>query len=220
VEVHEALRDGDGLTRIFSAGDGDGNRPIRSGGALRDAHAEVGTIQRRGGALPEFNDAAERDVRVAVGYNGRIDAYVTEQSVALSAELSHKLGKTSQHVGTHYFGHDFASLAPKFPFVACRQLFVAARQRIAARLSLCPPPPPTTIEIASPQMNKQTRSYAPGSAPDVVARLKQAIEANETTRVLLDQGVENIAAAIKLHLDHQDEHLKRLIADLEGRAND
>lgn len=69
-------------------------------------------------------------------------------------------------------------------------------------------------------MNERTRSYAPGSAPDVVARLKQAIEANETTRVLLDQDARGIAAAIRLHLDHQDEHLKRLIADLERRAND
>ena len=69
-------------------------------------------------------------------------------------------------------------------------------------------------------MTERIRSYAPGSAPDVVARLKQAIEANDTTRVLLDQGATNIGAAIKLHLDHQDEHLKRLIADLEGRAND
>ena len=63
-------------------------------------------------------------------------------------------------------------------------------------------------------MSKQTRSYAPGSAPDVVARLRQAIEANETTRMLLDQGAQT--AAIKLHLEHQDDHLKRLIADLES----
>jgi hypothetical protein len=69
-------------------------------------------------------------------------------------------------------------------------------------------------------MTESSRSYAPGSAPDVVARLKQAIEANETTRVILDEGLQALSRAIKLHLDHKDEHLKRLIADLERRAND
>jgi hypothetical protein len=62
------------------------------------------------------------------------------------------------------------------------------------------------------------KSYAPASAPDIVARLREAIEANQTTRVLLDQGGASIPIdAIKLHLDHQDEHLRRMIADLEGR---
>lgn len=69
-------------------------------------------------------------------------------------------------------------------------------------------------------MNERTRSYALGSAPDVVARLKQALDANETTRVVLDQGLQSLADALKLHLDHTDEHLKGLIADIEARAND
>lgn len=67
-------------------------------------------------------------------------------------------------------------------------------------------------------MNELSRkSYAPASAPDIVARLREAIEANQTTRVLLDQSMATLAEAIKLHLDHQDEHLRGLIADLEGR---
>jgi hypothetical protein len=64
----------------------------------------------------------------------------------------------------------------------------------------------------------RTKSYATASAPDIVARLREAIEANVTTRVLLDQSLSTLADAIKLHLDHQDEHLRQLIADLEGRA--
>ena len=68
-------------------------------------------------------------------------------------------------------------------------------------------------------MNELSRNklYAPASAPDIVARLREAIEANITTRVLLDQSLSSLADAIKLHLDHQDEHLRALIADLEGR---
>jgi hypothetical protein len=67
-------------------------------------------------------------------------------------------------------------------------------------------------------MSKNGRSYALGSAPDVVARLRQLIEANETTRVVLDEGLQSLANAIKLHIEHKDEHLKRLIADIEGRV--
>lgn len=69
-------------------------------------------------------------------------------------------------------------------------------------------------------MNELSRnkSYAPASAPDIVARLREAIEANVTTRVLLDQSLSTLADAIKLHIDHQDAHLRQLIADLEGRA--
>ena len=64
----------------------------------------------------------------------------------------------------------------------------------------------------------RNRSYAIASAPDVVARLREAIETNYTTRLLLEQSLATIADAIKLHLDHQDTHLNNLIADLEGRA--
>ncbi|MGQ0531864.1 MAG: hypothetical protein ACT4OF_04120 [Caulobacteraceae bacterium] len=69
-------------------------------------------------------------------------------------------------------------------------------------------------------MNDRSRnkSYAVGSPPDVAARLREVIESNQTTRVLIDQGLATLAEAIKLHIDHQDAHLKALIADLEGRA--
>lgn len=33
-----------------------------------------------------------------------------------------------------------------------------------------------------------SRSYAPASAPDIVARLRDLLDANDTTRVLLAQG--------------------------------
>lgn len=59
--------------------------------------------------------------------------------------------------------------------------------------------------------------YAVGSGPDIVVRLRQALEANETTRVLLNEAPANIADAISLHLDHQDAHLRQIIADLEAR---
>jgi hypothetical protein len=65
----------------------------------------------------------------------------------------------------------------------------------------------------------RSKPYAPASAPDIVVRLKEAIESNQTTRLLLDQSVSALSEAIKLHLDHQDEHLKHLIADLEGRSD-
>jgi hypothetical protein len=66
-------------------------------------------------------------------------------------------------------------------------------------------------------MSRNQTNYMAGSAPDVVARLREAIEANDTTRALVDQSLTAFAEAIKLHLDHQDAHLRRLIADLEGR---
>lgn len=67
----------------------------------------------------------------------------------------------------------------------------------------------------------RNQPYMAGSAPDIVARLREVIEANETTRALIDQSRPNsFAEAIKLHLDHQDAHLRRLIADLEGRLLD
>ncbi len=66
----------------------------------------------------------------------------------------------------------------------------------------------------------KTRSYAAASAPDIVARLNQAIEANQTTRVLVDEGVRTLTEAIKLHLDQTDQHLRDLIADIEGRVKD
>ena len=56
--------------------------------------------------------------------------------------------------------------------------------------------------------------YAPASAPDLVARLREAIEANETTRILMEE----CASTVRLHLEHADAHLHLLIADLEGRA--
>lgn len=61
-------------------------------------------------------------------------------------------------------------------------------------------------------------TFIAGSAPDVVMRLRETIEANETTRALVDQSLSAFSDAIKLHLDHQDAHLRRLIADLEGRV--
>jgi hypothetical protein len=64
----------------------------------------------------------------------------------------------------------------------------------------------------------RTKPYAPASAPDIVARLREAIEANHTTRLLLDQSHPAPFDAIKLHLDHQDAHLRQMIADLEGRT--
>ncbi len=62
-----------------------------------------------------------------------------------------------------------------------------------------------------------SRSYAPASAPDIVARLRDMLDANETTRLLLSQGAD-AASAISAHLDHFDDHIRQLIADLEGRG--
>jgi hypothetical protein len=64
----------------------------------------------------------------------------------------------------------------------------------------------------------RNQPYMAGSPPDVAARLREALEANDTTRALVEQSVKSFADAINLHLDHQDAHLRRLIADLEGRA--
>ena len=65
------------------------------------------------------------------------------------------------------------------------------------------------------QMASKPRQYLTGSAPDVVARLRHALEATETARVLMREDV----SALELHLDHLDAHLRRLIADIEGRAH-
>jgi hypothetical protein len=61
------------------------------------------------------------------------------------------------------------------------------------------------------------KPYAVASPPDIVTRLRETIESNQTTRLLLDQSLSMLTDAIKLHLDHQDAHLRGLIADLEGR---
>jgi hypothetical protein len=63
-----------------------------------------------------------------------------------------------------------------------------------------------------------SRSYATASAPDIVSRLRDMIDANETTRLLLDQGAAAFDA-IRTHLDQTDAHIRQLIADLEGRPN-
>jgi isocitrate lyase len=62
------------------------------------------------------------------------------------------------------------------------------------------------------------RKYARGSPPDVVARLRHAIEANDTARVLLSQETSAVARALDLHLDQIDDYLRHLIADIEGRT--
>jgi hypothetical protein len=64
-------------------------------------------------------------------------------------------------------------------------------------------------------MKKPTRQYLTGSAPDVVERLHHALEATESARILMKSSIE----ALELHLDQLDEHLTRLIADIEGRAH-
>jgi hypothetical protein len=63
--------------------------------------------------------------------------------------------------------------------------------------------------------NTPPRQYLPGSAPDIVARLRHALEATQTARILMREGI----GALELHLDHLDAHLRRLIADIEGRPH-
>ena len=65
------------------------------------------------------------------------------------------------------------------------------------------------------QMASKPRQYLAGSAPDIVARLQHALEATETARVLMHSSLE----ALDLHLDQLDAHLRRLIADIEGRTH-
>jgi hypothetical protein len=68
-------------------------------------------------------------------------------------------------------------------------------------------------------MNEKTpRQYAAASAPDIVARIRHAIEANETARIMVAENCGPAAPALTLHLNQIDEHLKQLIADIEGRA--
>lgn len=63
--------------------------------------------------------------------------------------------------------------------------------------------------------DKPPRQYLSGSAPDVVARLRHALEATETARILMRDSV----GALELHLDQLDAHLRRLVADIEGRSH-
>jgi hypothetical protein len=66
--------------------------------------------------------------------------------------------------------------------------------------------------------DKSPRQYAAASAPDVVARLRHTIEANETARIVLNDSLGSLGKALDLHLSQIDEHLKQLIADIEGRS--
>jgi hypothetical protein len=70
----------------------------------------------------------------------------------------------------------------------------------------------------SPMSDTNRISYAPASAPDMAARLRHTMEANATTRIVLAEGINTLAAAINDHLDQIDQHLQELIDDLEGRA--
>jgi len=66
---------------------------------------------------------------------------------------------------------------------------------------------------------KAPRPYARGSSPDIVARLRHAIEATDTARLLLNEGPSSVSHAVVLHLDQLNDHLRDLIADIEGRMN-
>lgn len=67
-------------------------------------------------------------------------------------------------------------------------------------------------------MNQDKKSpYARASGPDVAARIRHAIEANETTRILVSDGLNSLAQALDHHLSHIDADLKELLADLEAR---
>ena len=66
---------------------------------------------------------------------------------------------------------------------------------------------------------KIRRQYAAASAPDIVARLRHAIEANETARILVAGNCGAAIDALTLHLEQIDAHLKKLIDDIEGRAH-
>jgi hypothetical protein len=66
--------------------------------------------------------------------------------------------------------------------------------------------------------SKSSRQYAAASAPDVVARLRHTIEANETARIVLSDSLGALGKSLDMHLGQIDEHLKQLIADIEGRS--
>jgi len=66
--------------------------------------------------------------------------------------------------------------------------------------------------------NKFAPDFAPGSRPDITTRVRHAMEANETTRIVLSDGLAALAKALDLHLSQIDTHLSRLIADLEARS--
>ena len=64
---------------------------------------------------------------------------------------------------------------------------------------------------------KLSRDFACGSAPDIAMRIRHALEANETTRLVVSEGLASLAKALDLHLSHIDAHLQRLINDIEAR---
>ena len=67
-------------------------------------------------------------------------------------------------------------------------------------------------------MNNARKSpFAKGSAPDVAARLRHALEANETTRIVISEGLDQLATAINHHLNQVDALLQSIIDDLEAR---
>ena len=67
-------------------------------------------------------------------------------------------------------------------------------------------------------MNKdRIGPYARASGPDIAARIRHAVEANESTRILVSDGLTTLAQALDHHLALIDADLKALLADLEGR---
>jgi hypothetical protein len=51
---------------------------------------------------------------------------------------------------------------------------------------------------------RKPRQYAAASAPDIVARLRHAIEANETARILVAANCGAAIHALTLHLEQID----------------
>ena len=65
--------------------------------------------------------------------------------------------------------------------------------------------------------DRPAQNFATGSGPDIAQRIRHAIEANETTRIVLNESLATLGAAIELHLSQIDDHLQKIIASLEGR---
>lgn len=61
--------------------------------------------------------------------------------------------------------------------------------------------------------------FAPGSSPDIAARLRDALAINDASRAALRQSVDTLFNTADAQLSEIETRLARLLADIEGRSD-
>lgn len=66
-------------------------------------------------------------------------------------------------------------------------------------------------------MNVPGRPRAQMTQAEVLEELQHVIEANETTRILVQESCQALTEAVEMHLREINDHVRRLAAELKRR---